>query len=262
MLNPRSLYEKKMVLYQRKESIALITLNKVNSKNAVNSQIIAELENIRNEISKVDDIRVVIFTEIDTFCAGNDRKAFSSFESKDELIQYLSLCPVVDAINRPTIAAIGGDAIGQRLELALVCDLRICSESAHFAMDNITYGDIPWDGGTQRLARLVGKAKAIEMILTGEPIDAQEAYRNNLVNKVVPSQELMTVAMDMAQGMASRGPIALRYAKEAIHKGMDLNLEQGLRLESDLYYLIHTTRDRTEGIRAFQEKRKVQFKGL
>ena len=102
----------------------------------------------------------------------------------------------------------------------------------------------------------------MEMILTGETIDAQEAYKIGLINKVVPFPELMTVAMDMAQKMASRGPIALRYAKEAIHKGMDLNLEQGLRLESDLYYLIQTTRDRTEGIRAFQEKRKAQFKGL
>ena len=120
---------------------------------------------------------------------------------------------------------------------------------------------IPWDGGTQRLSRLVGKGKAMEMILTGDMIDAQEALRIGLVNKIVRSQELLEVVMDMAHEMASKAPLALRYAKETVNKGMDLNLEQGLRLEADLYLLLHTTQDRTKGIKAFQERQEVQFEG-
>jgi len=128
-------------------------------------------------------------------------------------------------------------------------------------MHHVTYGEIPWDGGTQRLSRLVGRGKAMEMILSGEFIDAQEAYRIGLVNKIVLPDELLTVVMDMAQKMASKGPIALKYAKEAICKGLDLSLEQGLRLEADLYFLLHTTRDRTEGITAFRDKRSPGFEG-
>ena len=167
---------------------------------------------------------------------------------------------IVDLII-PSIAAINGDAIGIGLELALACDLRICTETAHFAMNHIMYGGIPWDGGTQRLSRIVGRGKAMEMILTGEVIDAQEAHSIGLVHRVIPDDEILTVVMDTAREIASKGPIAVRYAKEAIRKGMDLTLEQGLRLEADLYFLLHTTSDRTEGIKAFQEKRSPRFEG-
>ena len=122
------------------------------------------------------------------------------------------------------------------LELALASDMRICSQNTRFSMPQVAQAKIPCDGGTQRLSRLVGKGKALELILTGEAIDAQEAFRIGLVSQVVPSDDLMVVAMDMAREMASKGPIALKYAKEAIHKGMDLTLEQGLRLEADSIY--------------------------
>jgi len=147
------------------------------------------------------------------------------------------------------------------LELALACDMRIASEGSCFGLTHIRTGLVPWDGGTQRLSRLVGRAKAIEMILTGEVIDSHEALRIGLVNRVVSSDQLMTTAMEVAQEIASKGAIALRYTKEAVYKGMDLTLEQGLRLEADLYLLLHTTRDRTEGIQAFRNKRTPQFKG-
>ena len=253
--------DKETVLFQKKESMAVITLNRPDSKNAINTQMVAELEYIWNEISSDNDIRVVIITGKETFCTGTDAEEFSLPDNKAEVIQQLSISSIVAGLDRPTIAAINGGAFGQGLELALACDLRICTETARFAMNHMAYGNIPWDGGTQRLSRLVGRGKAMEMILTGDVIDAREAHRIGLVNKVVPPQELLAVVMDMAKEIASKGPIALRYAKEAVHKGMDLTLEQGLRLEADLYFLLHTTRDRTEGIRAFQEKRSPQFEG-
>ena len=172
-----------------------------------------------------------------------------------------SVSEPIARIDRPVIAAIQGDAIGQGLEMALACDLRIAAETSRFGLPQIKAGLIPWDGGTQRLARLVGRGKALEMILTGETIDAREAYRVGLVNKVVPSQELMSTVMSMAREMATKGSIALRYTKEAVYQGMDLILEQGLRLEADLYLLIHTTKGRTEGIKAFREKRVPKFEG-
>jgi enoyl-CoA hydratase len=145
--------------------------------------------------------------------------------------------------------------------LALACDIRIATERSKFSLPQIEWGVIPWDGGTQRLARLVGRGKALEMVLTGERVDAQEAHRIGLVSKIVPPDQLMKEAMDLAKEMATKGPVALRYSKEAINKGMDLTLQQGLGLEADLYLLIHTTKDRTEGIKAFQEKRKAKFEG-
>jgi len=192
---------------------------------------------------------------------GIDPEEVSSSERRGKFIEELSIASVVGAFPLPTIAAINGDAFGQWLELALACDIRISAEDARFSMPQVTYGEIPWDGGTQRLARLVGRGKALEMILTGEVIDALEAYRVGLVNRVVPRKALMKEAIALASEMADKGPIALRFAKEAVCKGMDLTLEQGLRLEADLYFLLHTTQDRTEGIRAFIEKRPPKFEG-
>jgi len=252
---------KDMVVYQKKESVAIVTLNRPDSRNAINTHMVAALEDMRNGISRDNDIRVLIVTGKETFCAGTDAEELSSWDNKEELLGHLSISSIIAGVEVPTIAAITGEALGQGLELALACDFRICTETARFAMDHIACGAIPWDGGTQRLSRLVGRGKAMEMILTGDLIDAQEAHGIGLVNRVVPPQELMAVVMDTAQEIASRGSIALRYAKEAVHKGMDLTLEQGLRLEADLYFLLHTTRDRTEGIRAFQEKRPPRFEG-
>ena len=128
-------------------------------------------------------------------------------------------------------------------------------------MPHVKAGVMPWDGGTQRLLRTVGKGKALEMILTGDPIDAREANRIGLVSRLAPTAEVIRTVTNLAQEMAARGPISLEYCKEAINMGMDLTLQQGLRLEADLYFLMHTTRDREEGIKAFQEKRKPEFKG-
>lgn len=227
------------------------------------AQLSDELRELCAEITWSDEIRVVILTGWGEKTFSMDRGPIESVLGTDDEVssKILSIAEPIARLDRPVIAAINGDAIGKGLELALACDLRIAAETSCFALDQIKSGLIPCDGGTQRLSRLVGKGKALEMILAGESIDAQEAFRIGLVTRIVPPQELMTVVTAMAKEMASKAPIALRYTKEAISKGMDLTLEQGLRLEADLYLLIHTTQDRTEGIQAFREKKTPHFKG-
>ena len=193
------------------------------------------------------------------FCTGTDWGGSPPLETAQR--KLLSVAGAVAGLECPVIAAINGDALGQGLELALACDLRIAAETARLGLPQIISGLIPWDGGTQRLPLLVGRAKAMEMIYTGESISAGEAYRFGLINKVVLVGELPLVVADMARVMASSAPLALKYAKEAIDKGLELTLEQGLRLEADLYLLLQTTADRTEGIKAFRQKRQPRFKG-
>ena len=160
----------------------------------------------------------------------------------------------VAGVNCPVVAAVNGDALGAGLELALSCDIRLCSTNARFGFPETSYG-------TQRLPRIVGRGKATEMILIAEPIDADEAYRIGLVSRVVPGRSLRKQARETAGRLASRAPIAVRYAKEAVGKGMDMTLDQGLRLEADLSFLLQTTADRAEGIEAFLQKRTGVFKG-
>lgn len=167
----------------------------------------------------------------------------------------------IGAIDRPTVAALHGNAIGAGLEMALACDLRIGVETARFGLSQITRGQIPTDGGTQRLARLVGKGKALEMILTGESIEAAEALEIGLVNTVVKAENLQAEVKALTATLVSKAPLAMRYCKEAVNKGLDMTLEQGLRLEADLYFLLHTTADRTEGIQSFWQKRKPEYRG-
>jgi enoyl-CoA hydratase len=229
------------------------------------TRLVDELSDVCSTITSDDEIRVVILTGAGggPFSLGTAMELSGGVLSVDResSVGFLSVPELIAKLDQPVIAAINGDAIGHGLELALACDIRIAAETSRFGLPHIKTGLIPRDGGTQRLPRLVGRGKALEMILTGEMIEAKEAYRIGLVNKIVPPGELTTVAMDMAKEMASKGPIALRYTKEAIYKGMDVTLEQGLRLEADLYLLLHTTRDRTEGINAFREKKTPKFEG-
>ena len=167
----------------------------------------------------------------------------------------------VSRIEKIVFAVIDGDAIGESLELALACDIRIASDRSSFALLNVTKGTIPSSGGTQRLPRLVGQAKALELILSGDTIDAEEALRIGLVQEIVSFRNINTEVDSMVSKIADKAPVALQFCKEAVNKGMDLTLVQGVRLEADLYFLIQTTKDRMEGINAFLEKRPPVFKG-
>jgi enoyl-CoA hydratase/carnithine racemase len=226
-------------------------------------QLSDELFDLGQEVIQDDEIWVVLFTgtKENSLALFGDWVGSALKANKKKAAQLRSIAEPVAKIDRPVVAAIQGDAIGQGLELALACDLRIAGETSHFGLPMIEAGLIPWDGGTQRLSRLVGRGRALEMILTGRIIDAKEAQRIGLVNRIVPPAGLLTAARGIAREMAAKGPIALRYAKEAVQKGMDLTLGQGLRLEADLYFLLHTSRDRTEGVQAFREKRTPHFRG-
>jgi enoyl-CoA hydratase len=228
------------IIYEKKQSFAVITLNRPAADNVINQQLAQELGGVCRELDEDDEVRVAVLTGAgDVFCGGS------------ELAIPCGVAATVASVEKPVIAAINGDALGQGLELVLACDIRLAVSGVMFGFPQVTKGLLPMDGGTQRLSRVVGRGKALEMLLTGEAVTAEEAYDIGLVNKVVERETLTSEAETLATDLAGKAPIALRYAKEAINKGLDLTLEQGLRLEADLYFLLHTTDDRTEGIRAF-----------
>lgn len=242
------------IIYTQKDHIAYITLNRPEVNNIINQQLAQEVEDACCQINQDDEIYVVIIT-------GAGDKAFCCGGELERLDSGYSVAKAIASVDRPVIAAINGDALGQGLELALSCDIRLTSQQAKFGLPQVAQGLIPVDGGTQRLPRIVGKGKALELILTAETINAKEAFEIGLVHKVVAKESLASEVEAMAKTVTDKAPIALRYAKEAINKGLDLTLEQGLRLEADLYFILHTTADRTEGIKAFLQKRPPQFKG-
>jgi len=241
------------IIYSRKAHIARVTLNRLAAGNTINQQLAQELEEVCQLIDQEDDIYVVTLTGAgDIFCRGG--------EVELETGSYHPAAAIA-GIDRPVIAAINGDALELGLEIALSCDIRIASDKAHFSLPQVARGRIPMDGGTQRLPRIIGRGKAIELLLTAETISADKALEIGLVSKVLPPEALAGEVEKLAETIAAKGPIALRYLKEAINKGLDMTLEQGLRLEADLYFLLHTTSDRTEGIKSYLEKRKPEYKG-
>jgi enoyl-CoA hydratase/carnithine racemase len=249
------------IILQIQDRIARITLNRPRSGNVINPIMSQELFDACNLIKQDDDIRVVIITgNGKDFCRGNEFEQTRK-KSKPSSVRVLPVGGAIGALDIPVICAINGDAQGQGLELALACDIRLAADNAQFGFPDAALGFIPLDGGTQRLPRIIGKAAALEMIFSAETITAQQAREIGLISAVVAKEALLPQIEAMAQSMAQKAPLAFRYIKEAVNKGLDLTMEQGLRLEADLYFLLHTTDDRTEGIRAFQQKRPPQFKG-
>ena len=249
-----------LVLYTKKGHVGWITLNRPEAGNFIDLDMAHELAGVCQGINEDPEIYTAVITGAgDVFCSGGDRKSLVLPEGSLPL--KVSPSEAVAGIECPVIAAINGDALGEGLEIALACEIRIAAETARFGLPQIADGYIPLDGGTQRLPRIAGKGKALEMVLLGEAVDSAAAFEIGLINRAVSSESLMAEAENIAGTIAGKAPVALRYAKEAVNKGLDLTLEQGLRLEADLYFLIHTTADRTEGIKSFLEKRKPEYKG-
>ncbi|MBI2370789.1 MAG: enoyl-CoA hydratase/isomerase family protein [Deltaproteobacteria bacterium] len=255
------------ILYEKREGVAFLTLNRPQALNARNRQMRREMVAALQDARADEGVRVLILTGAGdrAFSVGRDLKeaaqeSGSLVEGRRARHQENDTL-VLATLDKPTIAAIHGYALGGGCELALACDIRVASEDAQLGLPEVSRGMIPGSGGTQRLPRLVGMGRALELILTGEPVDAREAYRIGLVNRVVPRSELLPTAEKIARTIASRAPVALRYAKEAVVKGVDLPLEEGLRLEGDLSWLLRTTEDLREGARAFVEKRPPNWKG-
>jgi enoyl-CoA hydratase len=235
----------------RRDHIAELRLARPGDGNPIDARFLAELEAASAELHDDADARVVLLThEGGVFSAGarGEVPEHSSFRS-------LELLP------QPVIAVIEGDAVGAGFELALACDVRIASESARFSLPQVANGGIPTFGGTQRLPRLAGRWVAAFMLLLGETLDGREAAACGLVNAALPLAEVRPHAERLAASMAARGPLALRYAKEAILRGLDMPLDQALRFETDLTVILQTTADRAEGVRAFLEKRAPDFEG-
>jgi enoyl-CoA hydratase len=253
------------ILLERRGAVALLTINRPDKRNALNIQTRAEGAAALDELRADDAVRVVVITGAGdkAFVAGADIGEFEgrTANMQREVMLGRSLFTAVDSFPKPLIAMVNGYCLGGGCELAMACDLRVASDKASFGQPEINLGIIPGGGGTQRLTRLVGEGKAMELILTGDIIDAQTAHSIGLVNMVVPATDLEAKTMELANRIAEKGPIALRMAKEAVKIASRSNLDEGLRREVDLFALCFSSEDKDEGVRAFMEKRKPQFKG-
>jgi len=251
------------VVVEKDGAVGIITLNRSQQLNALSYDLVKELTVAVEALDQNAKIRVMILTGGEkVFAAGADIKEMADAGPFDERLQgRLSFRDRINKISKPIIATVSGYALGDGCELAMSCDIIIASETARFGQPEINLGTIPGSGGTQRLARTVGKHRAMEMVLTGEFIDATEAQRLGLVNQVVPVELLLEEAMEIAEKIAAKPPLAVELAKEAILKAFNSPLDEGLEFERKCFYLLFGSEDRREGMKAFLEKRKPQFKG-
>jgi len=254
------------LLFEVRDRVAFITINRPDKLNALNDRVVAELSEAAGRIAAEDEIRGVIITGAGqkAFAAGADIGELAGqgpFEGKARALKGQAMLRRLETCGKPVIAAINGFALGGGCELALACHLRIAAEQAKLGQPEVKLGIAPGYGGTQRLPRLVGRGPALQMILTGEAIDAQQALRIGLVSQVVPASELLAAAETMMRAILKNAPLALRLALEAVERGLDMTLEEGLLLEANHFGLLASTRDMKEGLTAFLEKRAPRFEG-
>ena len=254
------------LLIERDGAVATVTVNRPKVLNALNTQTLDELRRAVLELQHDEAIRVVILTGAweKSFIAGadiNELAVQSPTSGREHALAGQHVFDLIENMGKPVIAAINGYALGGGCELAMACTIRIAADTARLGQPEINLGIIPGYAGTQRLARLVGRGRALELLLTGDQIPAQEAHRLGLVNRVVPAAELMAETRKLAATLAAKAPNAVRYILEAVHKGLEMPFPQAQNYEATLFGLVASTEDMREGTKAFLEKRKAEFKG-
>ena len=253
------------ITIEKRDRVAVLTINRPDKLNALNSKVHSEGVSALDELRTDDSVRVVVITGAGekSFVAGADISEFAGQTpvTQRNLFYEKTLFNSIDNFPKPVIAMINGFCLGGGNELALACDIRVASENARFAQPEINLGIMCGGGGTQRLTRLIGEGRAMEIILTGDMIDAQTALQFGLVNHVHPLEELEAKTMELANKIAEKAPVALQLSKEAVKFASRSNLDEGLRREVDLFAICFSTEDKQEGVSAFLEKRKPDFKG-
>jgi enoyl-CoA hydratase len=256
-------YEYIIVNPSYEKHIALIQLNRPKELNALNLELMQEVKKALMELDDNPEVRAIILTGNErAFAAGADIKQMAGKNAIDMyLIDQFSTWDQIRKTKKPMIAAVSGFALGGGCELVMHCDMVVASETAQFGQPEIKIGVMPGAGGTQRLTRAVGKVRAMEMVLTGDFIDAQEALQMGLINKIVPVELYLSEAVKLAQKIAEKSPIAVQMAKESVLKSFEMPLQEALSFERKNFYLLFATQDQKEGMSAFVEKRKANFVG-
>ncbi len=258
--------ELETILYTVEDGIAVVKINRPKVLNALNHKVMEELELVMLKIKEDPSVKGAIITGEGekAFVAGADIQEITKLDANSGLefsLKGQKVFRLIETLGKPVIAAINGFALGGGCELAMACTLRVASEKAKLGQPEVNLGIIPGYGGTQRLPRLVGKGRALDLLITGRMIDASEALQWGLVNKVVPAENLLEEAKGLLKLVLSKGPLAVKYAIEALDRGLEVSMEEGLRIEADLFGLSCATEDMKEGTKAFLEKRKAEFKG-
>ena len=254
------------LLVVRDGGVAILTINRPKVLNALNTQTLDELRRAILDLKRDDTVRAVILTGAGdkSFIAGADINELATqtpVSGREHAMTGQHILDLIEHLGKPVIAAINGFALGGGCELAMACTIRIAADTAKLGQPEINLGLIPGYAGTQRLTRIVGRGRALELLLTGDQVTAQEAHRLGLVNRVVPAADLMPEAKKLAATLAAKAPIAIRYILEAVHKGVEMPFAQAQVFEATLFGLVASTEDMREGTKAFLEKRKPEFKG-
>jgi enoyl-CoA hydratase len=254
------------LVIEREGAVAVVTVNRPKVLNALNTQTLDELRRAILDLKRDDGVRAVILTGAGekSFVAGADINELATqtpTSGREHAIAGQHILDLIEHMGKPVIAAINGFALGGGCELAMACTIRLAADNARLGQPEINLGIIPGYAGTQRLARIVGRGRALEILLTGDMLTAQEAHRLGLVNRVIPAAELMAEAKKLAATLAAKAPIAVRYILEAVHRGLDMPFAEAQNFEATLFGLVASTDDMREGTKAFLDKRKADFKG-